>query len=235
MFGISYAELFLIIGATAALIGPKDLPKITKVAGRAAGRAIAYVQLARGHFDTIMHQSQASIVHKELQDTMAQLDAIRHEIRSISMVNPTPFTRRFDQTDPIINNGANQDSPEVMKPDEEDRLKTKIPKVMSSVDTVSSNLHRQAMAYAKLAESPSIRSSASATSSSLTIRTTDKGDEVGLLAVLPVSAESAGLLPKCTSEEKMGSDILLEAILEAEVATNAKQFFSQPENQIPNK
>lgn len=44
-------------------------------------------------------------VHKELQDTMAQLDAIRHEIRSISMVNPTPFTRRFDQTDPIKNNG----------------------------------------------------------------------------------------------------------------------------------
>lgn len=42
--------------------GPKDLPKITRVAGRAAGRAIAYVQLARGHFDTIMHQSQASIV-----------------------------------------------------------------------------------------------------------------------------------------------------------------------------
>lgn len=70
---------------------------------------------------------------------------------------------------------------------------------MSSVDTVSSNLHRQAMAYAKLAESPSVRSSASATSSSSTIRTTDKGDEVGLLAVLPVSAESAGLLPKCTS------------------------------------
>lgn len=37
------------------------------------------------------------------------------------------------------------------------------------------------------------------------------------------------------TEEKMGSDILLEAILEAEVATNAKQFFSQPENQIPNQ
>ncbi|ONK55265.1 uncharacterized protein A4U43_UnF5700 [Asparagus officinalis] len=30
-----------------------------------------------------------------------------------------------------------------------------------------------------------------------------------------------------------GSDIVLEAILEAEVAQNAKHFFSQPGNQIP--
>lgn len=29
-----------------------------------------------------------------------------------------------------------------------------------------------------------------------------------------------------------GSDILLEAVLESEVANNAKDFFSQPENQI---
>ena len=29
-----------------------------------------------------------------------------------------------------------------------------------------------------------------------------------------------------------GSDIVLEAILEAEVAHNAKEFFSQPQNQI---
>jgi len=36
-----------------------------------------------------------SQVHKELQDTMAQLDAIRHEIRTISMINPGPLTRRF--------------------------------------------------------------------------------------------------------------------------------------------
>jgi len=29
-----------------------------------------------------------------------------------------------------------------------------------------------------------------------------------------------------------GSDIVLEAIVEAEVAHNAKEFFSQPQNQI---
>lgn len=43
-----------------------------------------------------------SQVHKELQDTMSQLEAIRHEIRTISFMNPGPLTRRIvdniDQT-----------------------------------------------------------------------------------------------------------------------------------------
>lgn len=34
------------------------------------------------------------------------------------------------------------------------------------------------------------------------------------------------------TENVEGSDIVLEAVLEAEVARNAKDFFSQPENQI---
>lgn len=34
------------------------------------------------------------------------------------------------------------------------------------------------------------------------------------------------------TENVEGSDIVLEAILEAEVARNAKDFFSQPTNQI---
>lgn len=33
-------------------------------------------------------------------------------------------------------------------------------------------------------------------------------------------------------DDAKGSDLVLEAILEAEVARNAKEFFSQPQNQI---
>ncbi|CAO2818840.1 unnamed protein product [Amaranthus hypochondriacus] len=103
MLGLSYGEIFLILGATAALIGPKDLPVIARTAGRLAGRAIGYVQLARGQFDNVMQQTQFRQVNKELQDTMAQLDAIRYEIRSISIMNPGLLTRRMmdnpDQND----------------------------------------------------------------------------------------------------------------------------------------
>lgn len=42
-----------------ALLGPKDLPIIARTVGRLAGRAIGYVQLARGQFDNIMQQNQA--------------------------------------------------------------------------------------------------------------------------------------------------------------------------------
>lgn len=34
-------------------------------------------------------------MHKELQDTMAQLEAIRHEIRSVSFMNPGLVTTRL--------------------------------------------------------------------------------------------------------------------------------------------
>lgn len=46
------------------IIGTKDLPVIARTAGRLAGRAIGYVQLARGQFDNVMHKSQASQVLK---------------------------------------------------------------------------------------------------------------------------------------------------------------------------
>lgn len=47
-------------------------------------------------------------VHKELQDTMAQLEAIRHEIRSISFMNPGPLTTRLVDniaSQPPVTNG----------------------------------------------------------------------------------------------------------------------------------
>lgn len=63
MLGISYGELFLLLGATAALIGPKDLPLIARTAGRLSGRAIGYVQMARGQLDSVMQQTQARQVY----------------------------------------------------------------------------------------------------------------------------------------------------------------------------
>ncbi|KAH0993938.1 hypothetical protein GBA52_005421 [Prunus armeniaca] len=112
--------------------------RIARTAGRLAGRAIGYVQLARGQFENVMQQSQARQVHKELQDALAQLESIRYEVRSISLMNPGPLTRKL------------MDNPQDLAP----------------------------------------------------------------------------------TENVEGSDIVLEAILEAEVARNAKDFFSQPANQI---
>lgn len=245
MLGLSYGEIFLILGGTAALIGPKDLPVIAKTAGRLAGRAIGYVQLARGQFENVMQQTQFRQVNKELQDTMAQLEAIRHEIRSISIMNPGPLTRRLmdnpdqDNTDTgaTANTGPLNISEESTASREHQvqhnqqqlhgfKTETSVFKDGPGASGTS-NLYSQATTYAKLAESPSLQSGT--VEGSVGIETVD--DRPGLLSVLPVSAESAGLLPKHQGEVT-GSDIVLEAVLEAEVARNAKEFFSQPQNEI---
>ncbi|CAN4108684.1 unnamed protein product [Withania somnifera] len=241
MLGISYGELFLLLGAAAALIGPKDLPIIARTAGRFAGRAIGYVQLARGQFESVMQQSQARQVHKELQDTMAQLEAIRHEIRTISFMNPGPLTTRLvDNINATAADSAVENGPQ--KSDKESIIVEKGPQISEKESTVSTvtpedyssrkvltDMHSQAAAYARLAETTPLKS-ISVDNEGLSELT----DESGSIIVLPVSAESAGLLPK-RKDKATGSDIVLEAILEAEVANNAKEFFSQPPNQLKSE
>ncbi|CAI0434265.1 unnamed protein product [Linum tenue] len=286
MFGISYGELFLLLGATAALIGPKDLPVIARTGGRLVGRAVAYVQLARGQFESLMQQSQARQVHKELQDKMTQLETILYEIRSASTLRPGPMTRRMidDLADPSAaadgsgvaeTSGVVNVSTATVSRISNDQSRsesisaTTVSKIYaSSLVSDSSNVHSQATAYARLAESAAVKAS---------LDSEQKIDGPGLLHVLPVSAESTGMLPNrqgstaylssvitvyvgcllpvsycfqfkigttyyiLTEEVSLliviadklnGSDIMLEAIVEAEVAHNAKRFFAQPENQI---
>lgn len=229
MFGISYGELFLIIGATAALVGPKDLPIIARTAGRLAGRAIGYVQLARGQFDNVMQQSQARQVTKELQDAMQQLDAIRHEIRSVSLINPGPMTRKLMDNLPEPTPNHSDDS-SFKKSEEEHGPTDGVVKNYSLKPSGSLHLHSQAIAYARLAESEAVKSGSLKSNADQE----NFNVETGLFTVLPISAESTGMLPN-RKEGAKGSDILLEAVLESEVAHNAKDFFSQPENQIKSK
>ncbi|KAI7750250.1 hypothetical protein M8C21_015959, partial [Ambrosia artemisiifolia] len=227
MLGLSYGELFLLLGATAALIGPKDLPRISRVAGRLAGRSIGYVQMARGQFDNVMQQSQAKQVHKELQDTIAQLEAIRHEIRTISFVNPGPLTRKLvENGGKIPDTNGNMDDEKAgdgALPVANTSLPTSAAKVYNSMASPSCDMHSQATAYARLAESASLRSEP--TSNEVISELTDESG----ITVLPVSAQETGLLPNRKADAK-GSDIMLESILEADVARNAKQFFAQPQN-----
>ncbi|XP_047975726.1 sec-independent protein translocase protein TatB-like [Salvia hispanica] len=233
MLGISYGELFLIVGAAAALIGPKDLPVIARTAGRLAGRAIGYVQVARGQFESVMHQSQARQVHKELQDTMAQLEAIRHEVRSISFMNPGPLTTRLVDniaSQPPVTNVEKESS----KPPQESNVRVETPVASRktkdhSPSTFSlSDVHSQASAYARLAESAPL------TANSMDDVLNELKDDSGQFVVLPISAETAKLLP-CQKGDLSGSDLLLEAVLEEEVARNAKSFFSQAQIQTKSE
>ncbi|PIN25816.1 hypothetical protein CDL12_01440 [Handroanthus impetiginosus] len=229
MLGISYGELFLLLGATAALIGPKDLPIIARTAGRLAGRAIGYVQVARGQFESVMQQTQARQVHKELQDTMAQLEAIRHEIRSISFMNPGPLTTRLVDniaSKPPVTNVRDEYSknPEESAAKVESTETNSMAKDHSSTTLAMSDVYSEATTYERLVESTPLNAN------SMVEVLNELKDESGQFIVLPISAESAKLLPS-RKDDLRGSDILLEAVLEEDVARNAKKFFSQAQKQ----
>nr|GMD26568.1 sec-independent protein translocase protein TatB [Ipomoea batatas]GME09580.1 sec-independent protein translocase protein TatB [Ipomoea batatas] len=187
----SYRRFNWYSSSSVSISGPKDLPILARTAGRLSGRAIGYVQMARGQFESVMQQTQARQVHKELQDTIAQLEAIKHEIRTISFMNPGPLTTRLvDNINNIPAAGADivETGPE--KPDNEEGTTVTItPKDQDPKASTSSNMHSQATAYAKLAEITSANVG-SVNSEALN----ELIDESGNL-VLPVSAKSAGLLP----------------------------------------
>lgn len=237
MLGLSYGEVFLILGATIAVIGPKDVPRVARAAGRLAGRAVGYVQSARGQMEHILHQSQANQVHKELQDTMAQLEAIRHEIRNISIMNPTPMTRRIIEESGSMPPNDDHVDKGSKNLDHTHRASDGIQKNMESISMVlntaapsSVQLQCRAAAYARLAESPGVKDKCFGASDAYSSRQQENLESLpkaGQTMILPVSAESAGLLPKC--KEFTGSDVVLEAILEADVAHHAKEFFKQSE------
>ncbi|XP_022721837.1 uncharacterized protein LOC111279186 isoform X2 [Durio zibethinus] len=123
-----------------------------------------------------MQQSQA---RQELQDTMAQLDAIWHEIRSLSLMNPAPLTRRLMESPPEPASDSN-------------------------------DLHSQATVYARLAESEAVKAGS-----------------------VRCSIEEENL--NYEFESAKGSDIVLEAVVEAEMAHNAKDFFSASKSNSVNK
>uniref|UniRef100_A0A1J3FCG2 Sec-independent protein translocase protein TatB n=2 Tax=Noccaea caerulescens TaxID=107243 RepID=A0A1J3FCG2_NOCCA len=222
MLGLSYGEILVIIGATAAVVGPKDLPIIARAGGRLFGRAIGYIQMARGHIDGVMKQPQMQEISKEVQDLRAQVDAISHGA-SFSLFNSSPLTRRVDnhsqETNPSTN--GNVTPVNVVERQKSADHWTKAQEFSgSSSSSASVNLHAQATSFARLSET--VNNGKTHTLSS----------DSGLSPVLPVSAEMAKLLPH-RKESARGSDLMLEAVLEAEVAQKAKQFFAQAEKETP--
>uniref|UniRef100_K3ZK55 Uncharacterized protein n=1 Tax=Setaria italica TaxID=4555 RepID=K3ZK55_SETIT len=148
---------------------------------------------------------------------MTQLDSIRYEVQNLSRLTPGQFNMRQHNTG--MAEARTSDASDVS-----------VSKDMETVDTGLTNLHSQAMTYARLSEAPGIKAC-----SSLSGNYKEQFKESnGLLNVLPISAESAGLLPS-RSGGPTGSDLVLEAVLEAEVAENAKFFVLQPHDQLPKE
>ncbi|XP_039777278.1 uncharacterized protein LOC120644661 isoform X2 [Panicum virgatum] len=240
MLGFSTGQLLVILGACSVMMKPSDMVKIARTAGRMTGRAVGRLIVARRQLDEILGQSAATQVHKELKDAMTQLDSIRYEVQNLSRLTPGHFNTRQQNTGMAEAGKSVASDVSVAKPEEfRHEIRSIIREEIESFcrtrpDSTQNfgltNLHSQAMTYARLSEAPGLTAD-----SSLSGNYQEQLQENnGLLNVLPISAESAGLLPN-RSGGPTSSDLVLEAVLEAEVAENAKFFVSHPHDQLPKE
>uniref|UniRef100_A0A0E0BK59 Uncharacterized protein n=1 Tax=Oryza glumipatula TaxID=40148 RepID=A0A0E0BK59_9ORYZ len=154
------------------------------------------------------------------------LEELRHQIRSMVhdeiesfyRTNSDKFSGRLDNADTVNRSVSPVEGREV----DEAGIPTMLAsKDMKLANTGFTDLHSKATMYARLTESPEMSGSSG--------HQFEERD--GLLNVLPISAESAGLLPS-RSDKPQGSDLLLEATLEAEVAEHAKSFAQQHHDEL---
>ncbi|CAI7814559.1 unnamed protein product [Closterium sp. NIES-53] len=82
MLGLSNGEIGLLVFLGIVAFGPKDIPVIARAAGRLTGRAMGFVHAARTKFSSFADQTQLSELQQEVQQAMAQLQAIRHQLNS---------------------------------------------------------------------------------------------------------------------------------------------------------
>ncbi|CAM6019387.1 unnamed protein product [Sphagnum balticum] len=222
VLGLSWGQLALVLGASVALFGPKDIVLIGRAAGKLTGKAVGYIQTARGQFDPILQRSEINTVHKELQETMAQLEAIRHEMRTgLSILNPGPMTRQ------VMDSAA----PGLLKPVEikETGDCAELQRAsQNEIRTEPRNMHPATV-------SPEVAVVHSGLTASLQV-SESKGSEDARsrtspqeVVVLPISAVDAGLLPSKPGLLSGGADLVFASVVERKVAFDSKKFLEQGE------
>uniref|UniRef100_A0A0D9XT14 Uncharacterized protein n=1 Tax=Leersia perrieri TaxID=77586 RepID=A0A0D9XT14_9ORYZ len=156
-----------------------------------------------------------------LEEIRSQIRSmVRDEFESFYRTNQDRFTGRLDNADAVNSSVDGREADVAATPT------MLASKDMKLANTGPTNLHSQATMYARLTESPGIKSSSISGNSGHQFQ-----ERNGLLNVLPISAESAGILPSRT-DKPQGSDLILEAVLEAEVAEHAKSFVQQHHDEL---
>mmetsp|Transcript_27 Transcript_27/g.232 ORF Transcript_27/g.232 Transcript_27/m.232 type:complete len:118 (+) Transcript_27:2939-3292(+) len=81
-FGVGYLHLALLMGAGAAMLGPKELPRAARKAGVLTGRAVGLLVAVKQQASKFAEEAQLEELQKELLETTKQIQSIRSEIRS---------------------------------------------------------------------------------------------------------------------------------------------------------
>ncbi|GMH41836.1 hypothetical protein BSKO_09746 [Bryopsis sp. KO-2023] len=226
VLGLGYAEVIMVVGVSAMLFGTKDLPKLAKFGGRGVGWAVGYLQQARGHLQEMGGTSEMVKIHREMQETMYQLRAIQDEVRhGTNILNPTTTIRpppRSMQIQP----------PSVETPSSIAENPPKNPSadsVSKSLDRIEGKLQKfQGFAAGGLEMGPNAAKSTEQSAGFDQVGKQMPGGGGKCPTPIPVSAVSAGLIK---GNAQSGSDIVLDALLEEQVASQAQAFLESEVSQ----
>ncbi|DBA84246.1 hypothetical protein WJX79_005401 [Trebouxia sp. C0005] len=228
MLGVSYFELLLIVGLGSVVLGPKDLPRVARYAGQATGRAAAYLTMARSKFARFSEEAQLDKLHAEMQQSMQQLSAIQSELRgNINFMNPGPVAQRALRMQRPAS--TDEDSPASSSagfdPAQYQHWTSQAHQSSSKTHPPAASSFAASAADTAAAMSMSLRQ----TSDELQSHASQVSSEQ--LRPLPISAVSLGKAPLRSDSVATGSDILLDALREEEVAAHAQRFLETEQGQ----
>ncbi len=81
MFDIASSEFFIVLLVALVVIGPKDLPKVLRVAGKWMGKARGVMAQFRTGFDDMVRQAEVDEMDKKWADQNEQIMAEHPEAR----------------------------------------------------------------------------------------------------------------------------------------------------------
>jgi len=92
MLDLSWSHILIVLIVALVVVGPKDLPRLMRLAGRWVGKARAMADQFRKSFDEMARQS-------ELDELRGELEALRHE-RPLADLDRTLSAAVLPPTDP---------------------------------------------------------------------------------------------------------------------------------------
>ena len=200
--------MLIVLGGSLAF-SPKELPKIGRMLGFQAGRAVGYLQKVRSEVFQLAEKTDMVKVHEEIQETMHQLNAIRAELKdSVNVFGVTAVRgNRSGQT--VVagrrTGGLTETNNET---DRQDRATVVARDNVNSINYVNDDTKYN------IKEKKGPR------------KPTGEYRAGDLSFMLPVSASAAGLVPK-RGKVPTGSEMLFDALQEERVGRHAAEFMKQ--------
>ena len=99
MFDLSWSHILIFLVVALVVVGPKDMPKMLRVAGQWVGKARGMANEFRKSFDDMARQSELDELRKEIENLRHEhpLTDLEKDVRSPVM---TPLTRSVSPLPP---------------------------------------------------------------------------------------------------------------------------------------